>query len=290
MDMSFEQVVHALRTSMVDNERLRKRNLELAGTTAEPIAVAGMACRYPGGIDSPESLWRLVADGVDAIGDFPTDRGWPAEAGDGAARRGGFLYDAGEFDPEFFGISPREAKAMDPQQRLLLETAWEALENAAIDPGSLRGQRVGVFVGSSVQDYAAFIVRSPEAEGYGVTGAPAAVLSGRISYVLGLEGPSVTLDTACSSSLVALHLAAKSIQAGECSMALVGGVTVMTTPVGSGSSPNRAGWPGTGGASRSRRPPTGPSGAKAPASSCSSRCRRRCATGTRCTGCSKARR
>ncbi|QWF84521.1 3-ketoacyl-CoA thiolase [Amycolatopsis sp. CA-230715] len=230
--MSFEQVVHALRTSMVDNERLRKRNLELAGTTAEPIAVAGMACRYPGGIDSPESLWRLVADGVDAIGDFPTDRGWPAEAGDGAARRGGFLYDAGEFDPEFFGISPREAKAMDPQQRLLLETAWEALENAAIDPGSLRGQRVGVFVGSSVQDYAAFIVRSPEAEGYGVTGAPAAVLSGRISYVLGLEGPSVTLDTACSSSLVALHLAAKSIQAGECSMALVGGVTVMTTPGG----------------------------------------------------------
>ncbi|MYW02813.1 polyketide synthase, partial [Streptomyces sp. SID3343] len=172
----------------------------------EPIAIVGMSCRFPGGVRSPEDLWQLLVAEGDAVGEFPTDRGWdtdelfdpePGRAGTSYVREGGFLYDAGDFDAGFFGISPREALAMDPQQRLMLEATWEALEHAHIDPDALRGSQTGVFAGTNGQDYASLMSGAPESDdGYLITGSSASVVSGRISYAFGFEGPAVTVDTA----------------------------------------------------------------------------------------------
>ncbi|MET7403684.1 polyketide synthase, partial [Dactylosporangium sp. NPDC005572] len=234
-----DRVVEALRVAVGEQVRLRR----LVDRLSEPVAIVGIGCRFPGGAGSAEEFWRLVSDGVDAIGDFPTDRGWdtpivPADeggervTGSSSVGVGGFLYDANGFDAGFFGVSPREALAMDPQQRITLEVTWEALEDAGVVPATLRGQPVGVFMGLMYWTHAARLgVRVPaEVEGLVGVGSAGSVVSGRLAYVLGLRGPAMTVDTACSSSLVSIQLAVRSLQLGECDTALAGGVTVMPTP------------------------------------------------------------
>ncbi|WP_435792506.1 type I polyketide synthase [Amycolatopsis tolypomycina] len=230
-EVSEEKLRYFLKQVTANLHETRARLRELESAADEPVAVVGLGCRYPGGVRGPDDLWRLVAEGTDAVGAFPADRGWDVrDLGTGHERQGGFVHDVPGFDAGFFGISPREALAMDPQQRLLLEVGWETLEHAGVDPVSLRGSRTGVYVGATASGYDWLTRAHGGGEGHVVAGSALSVLSGRLAYTLGLAGPAVTVDTACSSSLLAVHLAARALRAGECSLALAGGVMVMVTP------------------------------------------------------------